>query len=136
MFLLIFSPLNFLNLAYNLIRETASLEYIDIIVTVFLIYGTLAPLVLSVIKKGMATARIREKMKLTSPDQAWFKFSLVQSAVGVSIFVYGFFAYLLSGDIEKMLYFYPIGIVWAFFLWPTRNRYEDFISKIEEQWKT
>ena len=136
MFLLIFTPLNFLNLAYNFIRETASLEYIDIIVTVFLIYGTLAPLVLTVIKKGMATARIREKMKLTSPDRAWFKFSLVQSAVGVSIFAYGFFAYLLSGDIEKMLYFYPIGIVWAFFLWPTRNRYEDFICKIEEQWKT
>ena len=41
--------------------------------------------------------------------------------------------FLTQYDIEKMLYFYPIGIVWVFLGWPTRKRYENFISKIEEQ---
>ena len=101
--------------------------------TVLLIYGVFSPFVLLVIKKAMVIAYRKGKMKFKSPDHAWRKFSLFQSAVVAATFIYGFIAYLQSGDIEKMLYFYPIGAVWAFFFWPTRKRYENFIEQIKQQ---
>jgi len=132
-FFLIFVPLNNLNVAYYDMLVTKTSEYIDIMMPILLIYGVFSPFVLLVIKKVMMIAYRKGKMKFKSPDHAWRKLSIMQSAVVAATFIYGFIVFTMSGDIQRMLYFYPIGAVWAFFFWPTRKRYENFISQFDQQ---
>ena len=133
LFLLIVAPLNYLSVAYyNLVGSKTS-EFIDIIMPILLIYGIFAPFVLLIIKKTMLIAYNKGKMKFKSPEHAWRKLSIMQTAVVSGIFAFGFIIFLMSGDIQRMLYFYPIGVVWVFFGWPTRKRYENFIEQIKQQ---
>lgn len=129
------APLMYVYLATNILSFDWDVESINIIMTILLIYGGFAPLVMAVIRRKIVSAYNKGKSKFKSPEDAWSKFSIMQVGVGSGNFAFGLLIYFLSGDIQKMLYFYPIGIVWAIFLWPTRKRYEDFISKIEHNEK-
>ena len=56
------------------------------------------------------------------------KFSLIEA-----IYIYGLVVYLLSGDILKALYFYPVGIAWSVVHWPTRDRFENFVNRLSKE---
>lgn len=46
-------------------------------------------------------------------------------------FILGLVAYLLSGDMMRMLIFYPVGAIWMFVNWPRRARWDSTLQKLE-----
>lgn len=132
--LFIFSPLSHL-LAANLLNSVNTRhEDPGFILPLLLVLAAFSPLTIIVIEKGMIFAAKERRTGFDSPEDAWLKLFIIRAALILAIFVYGLvILFLTQYDMQKMLYFYPIGIVWVFLGWPTRKRYENFISKIEEQ---
>ncbi len=56
--------------------------------------------------------------------------TIIKSAVVEAIYVYGMVVLFTSGDITRMLYFYPIGIAWSLVYFPTKSRCEKFLEKV------
>ena len=132
--LFIFSPLLHLLSANLLNSVNTTHEDPGFMLPLLLVLAAFSPLAIIVIEKGMIFAAKERKTGFDSPEDTWLKLFIIRSAVILASFVYGLVIFFLTQyDIEKMLYFYPIGIVWVFLGWPTRKRYENFISKIEEQ---
>lgn len=132
--LFIFLPLLHL-LAANLLNSVNTThEDPGFMLPLLLVLAVFSPLAIIVIEKAMIFAAKERKTGFDSSEDAWLRLFIVRAALILAIFAYGLvILFLTKYDIEKMLYFYPIGIFWVFLGWPTRKRYEDFISKIEQQ---
>ena len=132
--LFIFSPLSQLEIADILSSDGTVAQEPGIMLPLLLILAAFSPFTLIVIEKGMIFAAKENKGGFDSPEDAWLKLFIVRGAVTQAIFVYGLvILFHTQYDFQRMLYFYPIGAVWAFFFWPTRKRYENFISQFEQR---
>lgn len=67
-----------------------------------------------------------------SPAQFFMNLGIIQMAFVEAVYIYGFVAFLLTGKIINMLYFYPIGIIGSYFYWPRRGKYEQLLEKLNE----
>ena len=132
--LFIFSPLLHL-LAANLLNSVnITHEDPGFMLPLLLVLAVFSPLAIIVIEKAMIFAAKERKTGFDSSEDAWLRLFIVRAALILAIFAYGLvILFLTQYDMQKMLYFYPIGIVWVFFGWPTRKRYEKFISQFEKQ---
>ena len=132
--LLIFSPLSYLEVAHILDSGNTTYKDPGIMMPLFLIIAVLSPFVWRLIEREAIRQENKGKRGFKSPDDAWLKLFIIRATLNQAIFVYGLMIFFFSlYDTQKMLYFYPIGVVWAFFTWPTRKRYENFISQFEKQ---
>lgn len=75
--------------------------------------------------KQVRPARSRKMMV----EQLYVTLSIIKMALVEAIYIYGLVAYLITYEMDKMLYFYPIGIIWSAVYWPTRDRFETFLSR-------
>lgn len=132
--LFIFSPMLHLLAANLLISVNTTHKDPGFVLPLLLILATFSPFMIIVIEKAMIFAAKKRKAGFDSPEDAWLKLFFIRGVLILASFVYGLMIFFLTQyDLHKMLYFYPIGIVWVFFGWPTRKRYETFISQIEQQ---
>ncbi len=131
-FLFIIAPLEYLHITFLIPRIVKTSEFIDVMTYVLLAYGALAPLVLPIIKKALVFGFRSGKRKFKSPEDLWFYYFIIQGSITDAIFIYGFIIYMLSGDLTRMLYFYPIGIAWTIFNWPTSDRFDQFIGELKQ----
>ncbi|MBU0984103.1 MAG: hypothetical protein KKA42_09555 [candidate division Zixibacteria bacterium] len=65
------------------------------------------------------------------PGALWLNLAIIKMALVESCYIYGLVAFFLSGDMTRMLWFYPIGIAWTFVHWPRREKYLEFLKKLE-----
>lgn len=56
--------------------------------------------------------------------------NIVSMATIEAVYVFGFMTYIMTYEIDTMLLFYVIGIVWSVFRWPTRSRFEKLIEEL------
>ena len=130
---LIFSPIVYLFVIYFVKLPGRHGGEIEIMQYILMIVGTLQPLTIHLIAKVQIDFWKKSKLEKKSPASLFFSLALIRFTLVLAIYVYGMVVYFLSGDMIKALYFYPIGIAWSVLIWPTRERFENFVSRLSEK---
>ena len=98
---------------------------------ILLIVGMVQPVVLPFIEKIHIKNYRKNKNSAMSPSQLYTTISIIKMAMVEAVYLYGLVVYFLSGDLTKMLYFYPVGIIWTIIYWPRREKYILFTKSLE-----
>ena len=93
----------------------------------------LQPLTIPFISKIQIQNWLKEESESKSPAALFVMLSIIKSSLIETIYIYGLIVYFLSGDIIKSLYFYPVGIAWSVVHWPTRGRFDNFVSRLRKE---
>lgn len=86
---------------------------------------------------GLVIARVQLAMyrsrrnSAMSPAQLFTNLSLIKMAMAEAVYIFGLVVYLVSGDIARMLAFYPVGIIWSLVYWPRRSSLGKFRKEME-----
>ena len=146
--LLVASPILFLavtQFAIIPIREINGAH--DIMLYILLLLAMIQPLVNPLLEKFQISAfkkspdspkyqtteifgYFKKQKKKGSPIGLFTIVTIIKSVLVESIYVYGLVNFFLTGDLTRMLYFYPIGIAWTFVYFPTKERCEKFLEKV------
>jgi hypothetical protein len=130
LFMLVVAPVIYLIVATAIPEKQASPEP----GTKLMLYGLLViavvePVLYPIIERfHLSQARTTRGRKMPV-EQLYVTLSIIKMALVEAIYIYGLVAYLITYEMDKMLYFYPIGIIWSAIYWPTRDRFERFLSK-------
>ena len=103
----------------------------EMLLYILLIVGMVQPVVLPFIEKMQINNYRKNKNSAMSPYQLFTTISIIKMAMIEAVYLYGLVVYFLSGDLTRMLYFYPVGIIWTFIYWPRRDKYERFTKSLE-----
>jgi len=98
---------------------------------ILLLVGMVQPIVLPFLEKMQVGNYRKSKNSSMSPVQLYTTISIIKMAMIEAVYLYGLVVYFLSGDLTKMLYFYPVGIIWTLIYWPRRDKYEKFTKSLE-----
>ncbi len=131
--MLIFMPLVLLSLMFVVSPPKQSGGEIEMTLLILLIVGMIQPLVIPLISRIQIQNWRKENFEKKNPAILFFMLSLIKFSLIEAIYIYGLVVYLLSGDMLKALYFYPVGIGWSVVHWPTRNRLENFVNRLSEK---
>lgn len=99
--------------------------------TLFVI-GIIQPLAFWPMEKLHISNFRRSRTTNMLPSGLFFVLSLTRLALAGVVFIYGLILFYVTGDLLRMLWFYPVGIAWSFFAWPSNRRFEHFLRKIEK----
>lgn len=66
-----------------------------------------------------------------SPMKFFTTLAILKGALVDAVYLFGFVVFFLSGDIIKMLYFYPIGILWTLVHFPRKSQYESLVERLK-----
>ena len=141
------APLCYLLVTYFMKKELVIGGQFDIMFYILLFLGMILPTIIPLLEKSYISAFKKEpnnyafrskisinpfhrRKKEGTPIGLYSVLFLVQASIVESIFIFGFIVYLTSGDITRMLYFYPIGIAWSFVYFPTKSRCIKFLEKV------
>jgi len=129
--ILIIAPVIYLMVAYKIDAPAKTGGEVDLLFYIFLIMGMIQPAVgFIVVRHQLAAYRKQSERKMT-PAQLLTTLAIIKAAVIEAGFIYGLVLYLMSGDMQRMLIFYPIGAIWAAILWPRRAKWENTIQTLE-----
>ena len=124
-------PIILLGMTYVVEAKPQTGGQVDMMFYILLILSVFQPMISPMIERMQIDNYKKNQQSQMTPDQLFFNLGMIRGAFVEAIFLYGLLNFFLSGDLTRMLYFYPIGIVWSFFRWPKRSAYEEFIQKIE-----
>lgn len=105
--------------------EVKMMLYILLILSVF------QPAAAKFIERFQINSYKRAEQTKITPENLFTTISVIKFAFIEGIYLYGLVVYLLSGNLNWMLYFYPIGIAWTFAYWPRQSTFESFLNRIE-----
>jgi len=131
--MLIFLPLVFLPVMYIVEIQEQTGGQIDMTQYILLIIGVLQPLTIPLITRVQVQFWQKSVLERKNPASLFLSLALIKYLMIVAIYIYSLVVYFLSGDMIKALYFYPIGMVWSVVHWPTRQRFENSVSRLSEK---
>ncbi len=102
----------------------------DMITYILMIFGAFQPAVAPIVNRMQVNQYLRARTR-PSPGKFFINITIIRLALAEAIFVYGLMVYFLSGEFNRMLYFYPLGAVWMLVYWPRKGKYESFIELVE-----
>ena len=131
--MLVVAPLIYLLVAYVIrVNNFAPDNSVVFLLYALLIVGLVQPSVAVPIERLMVANVRKEPVTASSGSALYLSISLIKMALIEAIYIYGLVAFLLSGEILNMLYFYPIGIVWTIIYWPRKEKLDQFVKQFEE----
>lgn len=127
--ILIFAPLIYLVIAYFLdIEGVETTAGNDVLLYILLILAiTQPPIIAFVIDRFHS--RIPSTARNSSKSHEVGKYttmSIAKFAAVEAVFIYGFVVNFVTGNLTYMLWFYPIGALWAAVYWPRREKFDRF----------
>jgi len=131
--MLIIMPLLLIGFIYLIDPPEQSGGEIEMTLLILLIVGMLQPLAIPVIAKAHIQNWQRDNSETKSPAALFVMLSIVKFSLIEAIYIYALVVYLLSGNPANASYFYPVGMAWSAVHWPTRQRFENFVSKLNEK---
>lgn len=99
-------------------------------VYILLIVGIVLPAMIPVLERSQIKSLRDNPDAVLVAGQVFQTFSLVRAAIVESVYLLGMIAYVMSGEILQMLWFYPIGIIWTMLFWPRQRGYRRLIEKL------
>ncbi len=103
----------------------------DMMFYILIIMAAIQPALAFPIAGFQIAAFKRSTMSEMSAAQLYTSISVVRAAFVEAIYLYGLVIYLMSGDLTRMLAFYPMGIIWSWIHWPRQASLEKFREKVE-----
>ncbi len=129
--MLVAMPIILLGMTYLVTPQDSKGGQNDMMLYMLLILSVFQPMVSPfVVRLQVDNYKKNQQSKMTT-DQLLSNLNIIKFAFVEAIFLYGLLNYIISGDLMRMLYFYPIGIIWAFIYWPKRSGYENFVERID-----
>jgi F0F1-type ATP synthase membrane subunit c/vacuolar-type H+-ATPase subunit K len=130
--MLVVAPAIYLIIAYSIsAREFAPEAGTRLFFIGLLIIAVVEPVVYPLIER-FHLSQLRGRTQIAKVvEQLYVTLSIIKMALVEAIYIYGLVAYLVTRHFDRMLYFYPVGIVWSVVYWPTRGGFERFLSRGE-----
>lgn len=128
--LLVAAPIVYLVVAQIISRDCEPKAGQDMMVYLLLMVGIASPAVVPILVRAQIKTYQASKNTKMTPMNLFFTTSIMSMAVVEAVYVYGLIAFLLTGELVNMLYFYPAGIVWSLVYWPKREKYDKLIGKL------
>ncbi len=129
--LLIAAPAAYLVVAYVIEIGPVTGGEVDMLFYILLIVAVVEPAVVPLIKRFHLIRYRSGGTSRMSPGQLFTSISLIKFALVESIYVYGLVVYVISGDMMRMLPFYPVAIAWTAVYWPRLSAWHEFSRLIE-----
>ncbi|UCG62294.1 MAG: hypothetical protein JSV52_03150 [Candidatus Zixiibacteriota bacterium] len=104
---------------------------LDMMLYILLIIAVIQPAFARVIERFQIDAYRKNQQTKMTLEQLYFNLAIIRIAFVDAIYLYGLLQVFLSAETIRMLYFYPIGIVWTFIYWPRKSGYEEFVIRME-----
>ncbi len=74
--------------------------------------------------------RSLEAPRMTA-GQLFTSLSIIRFALVEAAYIYGLVVFFVSGEIDRMYWFYPVGIAWSVVYWPRRASWERLVQALE-----
>ncbi|MFH1374340.1 MAG: hypothetical protein ABII79_11140 [bacterium] len=129
-FILVVNPVIFLALAVFLNISARTGGEVDMMFYMLLMAAIASPAAMPLIERFHINRYRSDKTSKMSPGQLLTSISIVKFAFVEAAYVCGLIVYITSGDMARMLCFYPIGIAWSVFCRPRRSQWENLINKM------
>lgn len=113
-------------------QQPTALAGNELMIYMLLVIAIVQPLLAPLLAKMEITKHKTHHPNGEASGELFLAISIIRLAMVEAVYIYGFVAYLLTGDIVTMFYFYPIGMVWSYFQWPTRQKYENLLEKLSQ----
>lgn len=103
----------------------------DMITYILLVVAALDPLPYLFIERTQINNFRKAKGNESSRGQFFMHVTIMRMAPVTAIYMFGFFVFIVGGEFMRLLYFYPIGLIWTYFRWPSEAYREQFFRKLE-----
>lgn len=129
--MLIFSPVIYAVIGYLVDVPPKVGGEFDMMLYILLVVAAVQPAFGKIISRFQIDAYKKNQQTKMTRDQLYFSVAIIEMAFVDAIYLYGLLQVFLTGDYNRMLYFYPIGIAWTLVYWPKRSNYENFVQRID-----
>ncbi len=129
--LLVLAPVVYLLIAFLIHPSRQGDGETEMVFYILFVLALFQPAILPVMGQFQIRSYRSSASQGMSPGQLFTSMSIIKYAFIESIYLYGFVIYLISGDIEKMWYFYPLGVIWSAIHWPRQSSWEKFQKSLE-----
>lgn len=129
--LLIGAPIAYLVIAHFMKFPPRDGGQYEMLLYILLFVAAVYPLLVPIIARVQMTQFVKNKTSAQTPDQFFVSSSIVSFALTEATYIMGLVVFFMSGNIEWLYYFYPIGIFWTFIYWPRDSKYRQFLEKVE-----
>lgn len=129
--MLVFAPIVYLVVPSFVKTETEVEAGIHVFLYALLVIAVVSPAILPVIGRVQMSNFKKSSVTKMTPMQMLVTMMIVRIAVVEAVYIYGLVAYLVTGEMMNMLYFYAIAIAWSFVWWPTESRRRALLERLE-----
>lgn len=125
-------PSIYLFIAFAVELELRSGGEYDMMMYILLIVSVFLPAISPLPEKFQIAEFKKKALTIELVANLWVTINVLRAAFVENVFIFGVVVFFLSGDITRMLYFYPIGIVWTIIRWPRVESLESFVKKVTQ----
>lgn len=128
-----FSPIFYLAIAIFMSeqRNFPHSEFLELVSFMLLPFAAITPFVFPMLEKAQIRMYRKSSGRKQTPGQLFFSMLMIKFSLAHAAFIYGMIVFFLGGGISRMLYFYPIGMIWAFIFWPRERDFKKFLEQLE-----
>lgn len=130
---IISSAIIYLGLAFwmNEQRNFPHSEFLELVSFMLLPIAAITPFVFPMLEKAQLRVYRKSSGRKQTPGQLFFSLSIIKFSLAHAAFIYGFIVFYLGGGISRMLWFYPIGMIWMYIFWPREESFKKFLRQLE-----
>ena len=129
--LLVAAPLIYLIVALVLSMPPVVGGEQDMMFYILWIVALIEPAMGLVIERVQVSLYRGRRESAMQPAQLFTSISLIKMAMTEAVYIFGLVVYLMSGDIARMLAFYPLGVIWSLIYWPRQGAVDRFRTRLE-----
>lgn len=130
-FMLVIAPLAYLGIASAIGGALVTPEAADLVFWMLLVVAIATPALLPIVERHQFNVYRRQGSQKAPPGQLMVTLTVISAAWVETVYIYGFVIYLVTGDMLRMLTFWPVGIIWTYVYWPRRSRWEKRMRDLE-----
>lgn len=102
----------------------------DMVLYILLIVAAVEPSFYLLIRRVQQSMFKRTDFTAASPEQLYRTLVIIRSAMVVGGYVMGMVVFFLTFDVERLLLFYPAGIIWTLIYWPRVSEKKQFLEEL------
>ena len=129
--LLVVAPAVYLLVAYAIQIDSRTGGEADMLFYILLIVAIVEPAVAPLIRRFHLNRYRTGGTSRMSPGQLFTSISVIEFVLVELIYIYGLVVYIITGDMMRMLSFYPVALIWSVVYWPRRSAWDKFSRAIE-----
>lgn len=124
------APLLYLIAGYYMNLQETDNPANDLMFRILIFFSLFQPSLGYLIEKFHISMYRRNASNRQTPEKLFFTVGITKIAMVNAVFLYGLVVVIITGDFNNFSYFYLLGTVWAFVLFPTKKSYDKFMEKI------